>query len=157
MSIFVKLNDNNEIEKYPYTLDMFRNENKNVSLPSALNNEFLAQKNVYTVYDDALPTIDEINQFCIRKSSPVYRDGSWIVEWDIIQKSQDLIDIEKANLENKVRNERDNKLAETDWIVTKYTELSEQIPQEWKDYRQQLRDVTAQSEFPYNVTWPTKP
>jgi hypothetical protein len=28
---------------------------------------------------------------------------------------------------------------------------------EWKTYRQALRDVPQQSEFPNSVTWPTEP
>lgn len=31
------------------------------------------------------------------------------------------------------------------------------VPDAWKTYRQALRDIPAQSGFPTNVTWPTKP
>ena len=31
------------------------------------------------------------------------------------------------------------------------------VPDEWRTYRQALRDLPAQSGFPTNVTWPTKP
>lgn len=57
----------------------------------------------------------------------------------------------------RVRSRRDGLLQETDWIVIKSYERSENIPAEWELYRQALRDITAQAGFPYSVEWPTKP
>ena len=54
-----------------------------------------------------------------------------------------------------IRKERNRKLSETDWIVTKLYELGDRVPIEWKEYRQRLRDITTQDIN--NITWPTKP
>ena len=35
--------------------------------------------------------------------------------------------------------------------------ISDRITDEWRTYRQALRDVPAQSGFPTNVTWPVEP
>ena len=35
--------------------------------------------------------------------------------------------------------------------------LADRITDEWRTYRQLLRDVPAQSGFPTNVTWPVEP
>lgn len=52
-----------------------------------------------------------------------------------------------------VRQSRDQKLAETDWRFR-----SDMTPsQEWKDYCQALRDLPAQSGFPWTVVYPTQP
>jgi len=52
-----------------------------------------------------------------------------------------------------VREERDQKLAETDWwALSDNTMTVEQA-----SYRQALRDITDQAGFPHSVTWPTKP
>ena len=52
-----------------------------------------------------------------------------------------------------VRQSRDDKLKETDWRFR-----SDMTPsQEWKDYCQALRDIPAQSGFPWTVTWPETP
>ena len=56
---------------------------------------------------------------------------------------------------NLIRKERNRKLSETDWIVTKLYELGDPVPIEWKAYRQSLRDITTQDIN--NITWPTKP
>ena len=56
-----------------------------------------------------------------------------------------------------VRQSRDDKLKETDWIVIKNLELNANIPGAWEVYRQALRDIPAQSGFPWTITWPTQP
>ena len=54
-----------------------------------------------------------------------------------------------------LRAERDRRLAETDWMANSDVTMSDA----WKTYRQNLRDVPAQSGVTGldNVTWPTKP
>lgn len=159
MNMFVKLNENFEIEQYPYTLDMFRNDNKNKSLPKTLNDVFLQQRNVFHVYDDIIPDFDTITEYCERKSNPIFDDEKniWIIEWDVKQKTPERIQAEKEILENEIRKNRDKFLMETDWIVSKSLELGQEIPTEWKTYRQSLRDITKQSGFPYSIEWPSKP
>lgn len=72
-------------------------------------------------------------------------------EWDAMQaESAASADDRKAEA---VRSERDSLLSETDWMASTDVTLSDA----WKTYRQALRDVPAQSDFPNNVTWPTKP
>ena len=56
-----------------------------------------------------------------------------------------------------VRQCRDDKLKETDWIVIKNLELNANIPGAWEVYRQALRDIPAQSGFPWTITWPDAP
>ena len=57
----------------------------------------------------------------------------------------------------RVREERDRLLAETDYLALSDVTMSDA----WKTYRQNLRDIPAQSGFPndegYTVTYPTKP
>ena len=55
-----------------------------------------------------------------------------------------------------VRIERNRKLQETDWVVTKASETGVALSDEWKTYRQGLRDITTQSD-PDNITWPLIP
>ena len=55
-----------------------------------------------------------------------------------------------------VRAERNSKLQETDWVVSKASETGVAVSDDWKTYRQALRDVPTQSD-PDNITWPTKP
>jgi hypothetical protein len=62
-----------------------------------------------------------------------------------------------AEQAKSVRASRDDKLKETDWIVIKNLELNANIPGAWEVYRQALRDIPAQSGFPWTITWPDAP
>jgi len=57
-------------------------------------------------------------------------------------------------LAEQARSERNRLLAESD-----FTQLADspQSGSEWQNYRQELRDITAQEGFPHDVIWPKKP
>jgi acyl carrier protein len=52
-----------------------------------------------------------------------------------------------------IREERNERLDDTDWRASSDLTLSD----EWKNYRQALRDITTTQSDPYNITWPTPP
>ncbi len=52
----------------------------------------------------------------------------------------------------QVRARRDELLAASDTMA-----LADRITDEWRTYRQSLRDVPLQSGFPSSITWPTEP
>ncbi len=61
-----------------------------------------------------------------------------------------------------LRKKRNRLLAETDWIVSRAIEKSNdgfgfQLEQDWADYRQALRDLPANTDDPENPVWPVKP
>ena len=58
---------------------------------------------------------------------------------------------------SSLRRQRNQLLAETDWVITMHKELGTNIPAAWKTYRQALRDLPANTEDPANPVWPTKP
>jgi len=53
----------------------------------------------------------------------------------------------------KVREERDVRLAMTDW--TQMPDVPEATKLKWSAYRQALRDVPLQPSFPFTVVWPS--
>ena len=61
------------------------------------------------------------------------------------------IDAEAAE---RVRTERNKKLADTDW-----TQLADSSADAtaWATYRTALRDLPSTDGFPHNITWPTEP
>ena len=52
-----------------------------------------------------------------------------------------------------LREERNRRLAETDWLGNSDVTMSDA----WKTYRQNLRDITNSATSLDDVTWPTKP
>lgn len=55
-----------------------------------------------------------------------------------------------------IRKLRDERLAASDWIVTKSTEEGVACPSDWVCYRQALRDITEQVD-PFFIVWPKIP
>lgn len=54
-----------------------------------------------------------------------------------------------------VLQKRDNLLKNSDW--TQLNDVPENIKIAWIPYRQALRDITSQEEYPYNIIWPIPP
>ena len=57
----------------------------------------------------------------------------------------------------KLRLQRNHLLAECDWTLLPSSPLSAEKQDEWKVYRQELRDVTKTYKSPADVKWPTAP
>lgn len=60
-------------------------------------------------------------------------------------------------LAERIRKDRDEKLEETDFFVMSDYPSDPKDLEEVKTYRQALRDITKQSGFPKEVTWPELP
>lgn len=78
-----------------------------------------------------------------------------------------LDELKKAEPFRLLREERNRRLAECDWIVTKNAEYGYNISKEWRLYRQALRDLPSITYKPEldefgnlkmnSVAWPTPP
>ena len=78
-----------------------------------------------------------------------------------------IAELQKEEPFRLLREERNKRLAECDWVVTKYAEYGYNIPKEWRAYRQALRDlpsITYTLEVDEygnlkmdSVAWPTPP
>ena len=64
-----------------------------------------------------------------------------------------LTELQNAEPMRILSEERNRKLAETDWTASSDVTMSDAMTA----YRQALRDVPAQSGFPSDITWPAKP
>tara|TARA_X000001388_G_scaffold62020_1_gene47739 strand:- start:259 stop:630 length:372 start_codon:yes stop_codon:yes gene_type:complete len=88
-------------------------------------------------------------------------DGSYIKEWNLdIDKPTDAtlnkFDGQSSRRMSILRNQRDKLLKETDWLALSDVTMSD----DWKTYRQSLRDITTQTpsdDSLSNITFPTKP
>ena len=59
--------------------------------------------------------------------------------------------------ELSVKFQRDDLLYKSDWTQIPNNPLTAEQQQAWAVYRQELRDITSQSGYPFNVIWPTPP
>jgi len=69
-------------------------------------------------------------------------------------KTQDDIAHEAAEQGRVVRAERNARLAASDWTQLADAPINSVA---WANYRQALRDVPAQTGFPWQITWPVPP
>lgn len=60
-------------------------------------------------------------------------------------------------LSKPIRSERAQLLKDSDLYMILDYPISQEKRSEWALYRQALRDITLQPNFPYEVTWPIKP
>jgi hypothetical protein len=58
---------------------------------------------------------------------------------------------------NMAKTKRNSLLAESDWTQVADVPLTTETKQQWASYRQQLRDITSQEKFPWQIVWPEKP
>lgn len=57
----------------------------------------------------------------------------------------------------KLRQERNRRLTETDWIFSEDYAIDDTSYQQWLAYRKALRDLPSTTEDPANPVWPEKP
>ena len=57
----------------------------------------------------------------------------------------------------ELRQERNRRLAEVDWVFSSDYQIEDTLYKEWLAYRKALRDLPSVTEDPVNPTWPEKP
>jgi hypothetical protein len=63
----------------------------------------------------------------------------------------------QLELEEIERAKRNDLLLKSDWTQTNDAPISPELKNQWSAYRLQLRQVTDQPGFPYEITWPVPP
>ena len=69
-------------------------------------------------------------------------------------KLKELIDAQPLK---ELREERNTRLAEVDWVVIRAFSMNTPVTDEWKTYMQALRDLPSTTEDPANPVWPIQP
>lgn len=98
----------------------------------------------------------------------VWKENGYVVGWsstrqDDSQSEMDQIEAEESRGSNPeklsadTRINRNARLESCDWTMLADAPLSVQQKTEWAEYRQLLREVPQQTEFPASVIWPEQP
>lgn len=138
----------------------FRQAFPNTSFPRQLTAEIVNAYGYDEILPGALPTrttpyetiepdgLEEINGQWYTKYiiGPVHASP----EEEAAYRAQ--VDQEAAN---EVKRERTSRLSATDW--TQLGDSPVQPVNEWRVYRQALRDITQQAGYPHNIVWPEPP
>ena len=147
--------------------DEFRKLFPNTSMPQQLSEELINEFGADVVFEGPQAsggTVYQYSQYAGVEQldgkwytkyilGPVFTDGeTTAAEQEVAYKAAK--DAEQAK---SIRQQRDAKLAESDWRVIKALESNTPQDFEWAAYRQALRDITSQTGFPWTIDWPVNP
>ena len=122
----------------------------NVINPNNLGDYSLTGVTTSVAYSSAEAASEYINSVEWRKpdGSVSMTPSDFVLDYNVVGPVVELM---------MLREERNKKLAATDWVVTKAFETGSSVPESWKTYRQALRDITLSTQSIFSVTWPTEP
>jgi len=147
--MYLRIIDNNIV--YPYSLKRLREDNPRVSFPSELTEAVMNEYDIFEVRQTPKP-----NDYTkdISEETPILIEGVYYQNWHQTDASESEINARIESKWEEIREIRNELLKETDW--TQLGDISQTIKDLYSTYRQELRDVTTQSN-PYNIVWPVKP
>jgi hypothetical protein len=144
---------NQTVEIFPYSIGALRRDNPNTSFPRNPSDAVLADWNVFPVAEQSPPEYNPANQN-LNQLNPTLVDGEWLQTWQVTAASAEEIAERLQDKEAEVRQQRNELLSACDWTQLPDSPADHEA---WAAYRQELRDVTAQEGFPWDVTWPETP
>tara|TARA_R110002126_G_scaffold157373_1_gene304923 strand:- start:52 stop:549 length:498 start_codon:yes stop_codon:yes gene_type:complete len=151
--------------------DEFRRLHTGLGLPKVLTEAIINEWGGDIVFEGPQATGGTVYQFSMRQGVEQL-DGKWYTKYILgpvftdraaegNQPAQTAAEQETAYKAMKdaeqaksVRTSRTEKLKDCDW-----TQIADSTADKtaWATYRQALRDITAQSGFPWTITWPDAP
>lgn len=150
--MYAKVQDG-AVVAYPYGPAELMRDNPDTSFPSPMPDIVLERYGIVPVQPCNPPVHDPVTENCVRVD-PQLVDGVWTETWLVGAATADEIASRTSELAASVRAQRNQLLAESDW-----TQLADAPVDDlaWAVYRQALRDITKQPDFPRTVTWPVQP
>ena len=142
--------ENNEIKEIGALSVLFPNTGFSSSKASP---EFMQENNLMEVID-SLPYNEDIER--VEFTEPYINDGKVYIVRKVLMSEDDRILFEaekRAGRWLSIRQDRNSRLLESDWTQLADSKVDREI---WAVYRQQLRDITNQTD-PFNIDWPEKP
>jgi len=144
---------NNTVDEFPYNIRKLQKDNLNVSFPQEISEETLSSFGVFSIVRGEFPESILHTETAVHALVPELVDGVWTLPWVVRDKTEDEI----ASEARGVRYERDELLTQCDWTQLPDSPLDSTTRASWATYRTALRDVTGQTGFPTDITWPTAP
>jgi hypothetical protein len=103
-------------------------------------------------------------QRLVKDQMPDYTENEILIRILPVPANQDFVEYQleqivlpDSQLDSDARQMRNHKLQKSDWTQLTDTGLTTEQRAAWVVYRQALRDVPAQSEYPRNINWPQQP
>lgn len=152
--MFAKI-ENNACIAYNLTVDDIKSQN-NVSLPVTWFGGQIGDAEYIILKEIELPSYNTYTENIIEKS-PVKIDNVWTRQWEIVPALPEQITERRKNAIHLALGKREYELKNSDWTQLPDSPLTAERKFEYAVYRQALRDITAQPEYPINIEWPVLP
>lgn len=131
----------------------FRSEFPNTSFPQPLTPDVIDGFGFDPVLEGPQPTLVPPYQYA-QRDGVVEVNGQWFTHYIAVTPSDEQKAAMDAAQGKLVRDDRNARLAACDWTQLPDAPVDRDI---WAAYRQDLRDVSSQPGFPWNVEWPLPP
>jgi hypothetical protein len=155
------------------TDQQFRLNNPNTSFPEVLTSSIINSFGYDPVLEGPQATVIPPYQYS-QRDGVINIDGKWFTRYIAGPVFKDYVDAKgithtaaeqyeaycfaKDNEQARnIRIERNQCLASCDWTQLPDSPLSTESKTAWAVYREDLRNITSQAGFPWNIQWPTKP
>ena len=127
--------------------EIFRNTSFSASGPS---DEFLADNGakkvtVFKAHDRATQKLVSVDP---------YEEDGIVYTVSVVDKTAEEIAADENSKAAQIRSQRNQLLTASDWTQVLDAPIDRTA---WAAYRQALRDITSQEDFPNNVVWPKNP
>lgn len=152
------------------TADELRRLNPNTSFPPVLTPDIIDSFGYDPVLEGPVPTVDSPYQYAVR-NGVVEVEGTWFTAYNVgpifpeytddegvvhttEEQYADYCAVKDAEQAKAIRSDRNKRLSDCDW-----TQLSDAPVDKaaWAAYRQELRDISGQTGFPWEINWPSQP
>ena len=143
----IALIDGTKVTKVGDYRTVFSNTSFTAAGPS---DEFLAENNAMRV-KASLPYDSNTEKLV---TCEPYIDGDWVYTVCVEPLSAEELQARTDAKAAAVRQDRNRRLTNCDWTQLPDSPV-DAAP--WATYRQELRDITAQAGFPWDVVWPEEP
>lgn len=119
------------VEKYPYSVEELKKDNPQTSFPVQINDNVLAQWNVFPVIDIEYPQVDYTKN--VVEETPNFVNGAWYQDYTVVDATSEEIAQRKADLNLQAKaNRADAYRNESDPLFFKW-QRGEATQQEWLD------------------------
>jgi hypothetical protein len=152
MTHFIKLN-NGVPEGNVIVEENLRQVLTNATFPPVVTDSFIEPFG-YGVYDFRNQPPIARYQKNIEVTPVKNQYGIWCQTWQTVEMSSSEKTLEDERKAAEVRFNRNQKLYSSDWTQMADAPVDKTA---WAAYRQELRDLTSQTGFPWDITWPSQP
>ena len=123
----------------------------NTSFPSPLTQDALPDGYVII---GVIPTPEITKNQKIMPGGPVLQNEKWVQSWNIVDLTTEEVLERTSAMAQEIRILRNQLLTDSDWTQVADSPVDKAI---WATYRQILRDIATQSQFPSDIIWPENP